>query len=252
MEVHHHPHIGKKKFKEYIIEGLMIFFAVTMGFFAEQFREYIVERKQEVEIMHNLVEDLHQDQLSLKSADNWYNNQLIPAGDSIKYLLNNPNTYSNDNSLYVNFRYVIRYLSIDVSVNNKTYNQLKNNKGFSLIQNKILIDSINKYYNNIDIIRGLEGYLFQEKQELRQILPKILNGNMYDQVVNEKDHVIRPINSLKSKEITEELKNELLIRLSDINSVSRNIVNRIMKLELQSKLLSEHISKNYEFKNRQD
>ena len=174
MEVHHHPQIGKKEFKEYIIEGLMIFFAVTMGFFAEQFREYIVERKQEVEIMHNLVEDLEQDQLSLKSADNWYSSQLIPAGDSIKYLLNNPNTYSNDNSLYVNFRYVIRYLSIDVSVNNKTYNQLKNNKGFSLIQNKILIDSINKYYNNIDIIRGLEGYLFQEKQELRQILPKIL------------------------------------------------------------------------------
>jgi hypothetical protein len=34
MEVHHHPnlHHEKKPWKEYILEGLMIFFAVTMGF----------------------------------------------------------------------------------------------------------------------------------------------------------------------------------------------------------------------------
>jgi len=32
MEVHHHPHVGKKALKEYLSEGLMIFFAVTMGF----------------------------------------------------------------------------------------------------------------------------------------------------------------------------------------------------------------------------
>src|SRR5919205_297932 len=40
MEVHHHPHVEKKNFKEYLLEGLMIFLAVTMGFFAENLREY--------------------------------------------------------------------------------------------------------------------------------------------------------------------------------------------------------------------
>ncbi len=35
MEVHHHPHVEKKAFKEYFLEFLMIFLAVTMGFFAE-------------------------------------------------------------------------------------------------------------------------------------------------------------------------------------------------------------------------
>jgi hypothetical protein len=39
MEVHHHPHLEKKNFKEYLLEGLMIFVAVTMGFFAEGIRE---------------------------------------------------------------------------------------------------------------------------------------------------------------------------------------------------------------------
>ena len=31
MEVHHHPKVEKKNFKEYLLEGLMIFLAVTLG-----------------------------------------------------------------------------------------------------------------------------------------------------------------------------------------------------------------------------
>jgi hypothetical protein len=43
MEVHHHPEVEKKALKDYILEGLMIFIAVTMGFFAESLREHINE-----------------------------------------------------------------------------------------------------------------------------------------------------------------------------------------------------------------
>lgn len=46
MEVHHHPDIEKKGLKEYLLEGLMIFLAVTLGFFAENFREHFAERKE--------------------------------------------------------------------------------------------------------------------------------------------------------------------------------------------------------------
>ncbi|MFX9061656.1 hypothetical protein ABTN34_17710 [Acinetobacter baumannii] len=45
MEVHHHPHAGKKSFKEYILEGIMIFIAVSMGFIAENIREHITDNK---------------------------------------------------------------------------------------------------------------------------------------------------------------------------------------------------------------
>jgi len=31
MEVHHHPHVEKKNFKEYFLEFVMIFLDVTMG-----------------------------------------------------------------------------------------------------------------------------------------------------------------------------------------------------------------------------
>ncbi|HSN09540.1 MAG TPA: hypothetical protein VLS85_10895, partial [Hanamia sp.] len=61
MEVHHHPHIEKKGFKEYFLEFLMIFLAVTMGFFAENIRESIKDKKQLNEYIESMVNDLQSD-----------------------------------------------------------------------------------------------------------------------------------------------------------------------------------------------
>src|SRR5436190_23831233 len=61
MEVHHHPHVEKKNFKEYLLEGLMIFLAVTLGFFAESFRENIIEKTREKEYMKEIVANLKYD-----------------------------------------------------------------------------------------------------------------------------------------------------------------------------------------------
>ena len=45
MEVHHHPKLDHKPWKEYFLEGLMIFIAVCMGFIAENIREHISDKK---------------------------------------------------------------------------------------------------------------------------------------------------------------------------------------------------------------
>jgi hypothetical protein len=58
MEVHHHPHPEKKTLKEYLLEGLMIFLAVSMGFIAENIREHIAEGEKEIEYMKSLVDDI--------------------------------------------------------------------------------------------------------------------------------------------------------------------------------------------------
>jgi hypothetical protein len=50
MEVHHHPELEKKGLKEYVLEGLMIFLAVMMGFVAENIRENISEHKRAAEL----------------------------------------------------------------------------------------------------------------------------------------------------------------------------------------------------------
>src|SRR5580704_3437652 len=65
MEVHHHPDVEKKGFKEYILEGLMIFIAVMMGFFAESLREHLSENSRAKEYATTLYSDLKEDTVSL-------------------------------------------------------------------------------------------------------------------------------------------------------------------------------------------
>jgi len=67
MEVHHHPEVEKKGFKEYLLEGLMIFIAVMMGFIAENVRESISEHNRAKEYAETMVEDLSADTALLKT-----------------------------------------------------------------------------------------------------------------------------------------------------------------------------------------
>jgi len=67
MEVHHHPdlHHEKKKFKEYFLECIMIFIAVTLGFFAETIRDGISERHRERDYIVGLINNLRDDTSNL-------------------------------------------------------------------------------------------------------------------------------------------------------------------------------------------
>ena len=67
MEVHHHPEVEKKGFKEYLSEGFMIFVAVMLGFFAENIREGIGERSRENEYMESYARDLKADTTNINS-----------------------------------------------------------------------------------------------------------------------------------------------------------------------------------------
>ena len=45
MEVHHHSRVEKKNFKEYFLELIMIFLAVTMAIIGENMREHLCDVK---------------------------------------------------------------------------------------------------------------------------------------------------------------------------------------------------------------
>jgi hypothetical protein len=71
MEVHHPHHVThKKKWNEYLLEFFMLFFAVFLGFVAENVREGLAERHQEKEYILGMVQNLKDDTAQL--------NQLIP------------------------------------------------------------------------------------------------------------------------------------------------------------------------------
>jgi len=89
MEVHHHPdlHHKEKPWKEYLLEGLMIFLAVTMGFFAESLREHIANKEKENQIIASLVRDLKKDTARLNDLINTYMPEHNRWTDSVnKYI----------------------------------------------------------------------------------------------------------------------------------------------------------------------
>jgi hypothetical protein len=65
MEVHHHSHSSRKKWTHYFWEFLMLFLAVTLGFFVENQREHYIEKQRAKEFAKSMVADLELDVYSL-------------------------------------------------------------------------------------------------------------------------------------------------------------------------------------------
>src|ERR1700685_3716080 len=99
MEVHHHPNVEKKNFKEYFLEFLMIFLAVTMGFFAESYREHIVEHDREKRYMENLYHDLIKDSASIQIELRLRKLEILSCSSLIKEL-GSPDSLSRPASIY--------------------------------------------------------------------------------------------------------------------------------------------------------
>jgi hypothetical protein len=157
MEVHHHPdlHHNRKKFKEYFLEFLMIFLAVTMGFIAENIRESIVENHSEKQYMTSLVRDLQLDTLELAKG-NLFRIQKIRALDSILNIL------AEQNASQVSW--VAYSLSRQFSTsrnfyqNSGTLDQLKNSGGLRLIRNRAIVDSIEAYDQQVRRMRSRDDF----------------------------------------------------------------------------------------------
>src|SRR3569833_2429058 len=89
MEVHHHPEIEKKGFKEYLLEGLMIFVAVMMGFIAESVRENITNGEHAKKLTVQLVRDLQND-TTILNKKMLYERTAAKRNDSLFDMLQQP------------------------------------------------------------------------------------------------------------------------------------------------------------------
>ena len=93
MEVHHHSggHHSDKHFKDYFLEFLMIFLAVSMGFLAENFREYITDKNHVEELAGQLKEDLMNDTANIHRLILLENVQIKRTDSLFDLLIQPPN-----------------------------------------------------------------------------------------------------------------------------------------------------------------
>jgi hypothetical protein len=174
MEVHHHSgsHAGKKNWKAYFFEFLMIFLAVTLGFFAESFREHLTERVKEKEFMRSMIEDLKADTAAINQATKG----LTDVFKNVDTLLTCLKSDSPDPAIINRVLSKSFWTYTGYSYNNRTIQQLKNAGNFRLIHNKLVGDSILLYDNWMNTIiltqyTDLKNTMYAYKEVEAKVVP---------------------------------------------------------------------------------
>jgi hypothetical protein len=246
MEVHHHPNIEKKNFKEYFLEFIMIFLAVTMGFFAENIREHFVNKEKENQYIKSFYEDLSNDERNLPELiESIRYSQLIP-GDSLPALLSKASTTTRANNIYRFFRIIIRQQGINVFVTSRTIEQLKNAGEMRLITNKQIADNLVDYYKDIAFVADLQQYLGAMKGDLLKGSRPLLNSFDYDKVSDSLDQIVDPPAALYLRSTNADVINDCLLGISNIKSLSRGITQMIIGIKRKAGNIKQLIHSKYE------
>jgi hypothetical protein len=178
MEVHHHSHAhGKKNWRTYVWEFLMLFLAVFCGFLAEYQLEHKIESNREKQYIESMVQDLSEDtaKMSIQIA---LNTDKVAAIDS---LLNNIfATPYTDSSLKIIYRLHTRLRGrYQVYFTKRTITQLQNSGGLRLIRNKGASDSIVVYDERCKQIETLWDVLFMAQIKARELEFKIFDPRYF-------------------------------------------------------------------------
>lgn len=147
MEVHHHAHTGhgKKTWKEYFWEFLMLFLAVFCGFLAEYQLEHKIERDRLKKFMYDMTKNLEYDRtrIAINLATNY---SLRSSLDSFRNeIQQNLLGKANIKKLY--------YYAFTASgggrvvFNKSTITQLRNSGQLRLVENDSLTNEIIDYYD---------------------------------------------------------------------------------------------------------
>jgi hypothetical protein len=241
MEVHHHPEVEKKGFKEYILEGLMIFIAVMMGFFAETIREGISDRSKGREYIKSFVQDLKSDTANFsylaafdkRKAEGL--SKMSPCYDTIT------NSHGTDGCVLPLVQ--VASYSLNMNFTDGTLQQLKNAGGFRLLT-KADRDSIDAYDHEVAAYRNFESTWFQESQNvMRTNFVKLLNFKTLDAMFPDSSqaHIVLPAAYPNNKALINEFFNDL--KLYEGANKFQGVM--LTKLKIRATMLIRHFEREY-------
>jgi hypothetical protein len=154
MEVHHPHHpTHKKKWSEYIIEFVMLFTAVTLGFFAENVREHqiVIERKNQNLLA--MVQDLKRDSVQLEQRIIEYT-KAIKTFENLKYAsyqYHNHQLSEPDFINYVTNQYDSSNIGDSFFSNNSAYKNTIATGSLSVITSLPIKQLIAEYYEELSV-----------------------------------------------------------------------------------------------------
>ena len=179
MEVHHHSH-RPKKWKEYITEFIMLFSAVTLGFFAENKREHLIEGNREKQYMQSLYEDLRKDTTILNNLIRYDTIQTAKLDTTNQLLIENRWDIDKIKLLYrLNLKTAgtIRY-----NLSERTSAQLKNAGGMRLVESQELSNKISEYWVKSENLKEYNTFVDELKFKAREMSYSIFDQKYYKDV----------------------------------------------------------------------
>jgi hypothetical protein len=245
MEVHAHTHTERKKWTHYLWEFLMLFLAVTLGFFVENQREHYIEHQREEQFIKSLFNDIASDTANIVKV---INTRTIKERmlDSISYMMNSPNPAGFIKQIYPYAVLIGRTLPYRFVPNDGTMQQLKNSGALRLIRNRAVVDSIAKY--DISVRNILGQYAVEENQieHYRTAGAKIFDALAFGEMIDENAAVVRPppdntsFQAYSSRELSEW--NYRIYGLNGINKANKRDLRLLLK---QATGLLELLKKKY-------
>jgi len=243
MEVHHHSH-HPKKWKEYITEFLMLFLAVSLGFFAENLRERQIEKHREISYLKNVHEDL---QLDLKNIDNVMNQNTVrlQAMDTLFKSISD-NTITNEDVYYY-----IRNLALRATFESSHVglDQIKSAGGLRMIKNPEIISGIQEYERSLDALEKLENVRERTLEQARFKMAAVFEPAIsYEMLIHQGTGIMRFNRTQKANAILQENKQavkELLNLVSFGLNSNRYLNNNLAKQKQNGQKLDSAILKEY-------
>jgi hypothetical protein len=174
MDVHYLPsnrHI--KSAKEYILDFLIMFLAVILGFIANDARQSHIEKTKAKEYARLLYDDLKSDQSAIQLTFNdkeWIESKY----DSVEAVLATKDIRGSNEFIY----YVERYLAKNQKFTSQdiTYQQSRYNGNEPVIKNLKLNKNIATYYRLYSQYRAAESsYETSGKNDLSEIESRLFN-----------------------------------------------------------------------------
>jgi hypothetical protein len=181
MEVHQHAHHGgKKNWKSYFWEFLMLFLAVFCGFLAENQREHMVEQQREKQYMKSMLDDLKRDTAEINavvSSIDRYFDPVLKKSIVLLYLDHFPD--STIKEMYDTVPKSTRFFTI--TFQNNTVTQLKNSGNLRLIRNKEITDSLAKYWNECEYLINTQLASYETTRiRSKELVFSLFNFNYFE------------------------------------------------------------------------
>ncbi|MBL7835123.1 MAG: hypothetical protein JNK18_14280 [Cyclobacteriaceae bacterium] len=192
------PRVFKKQWGEYLLQFIMLFLAVFLGFVAENIRENNIDKETERVYMQNMLYDLQAD--TTIYSDYFSRTAVIyDLVDTIAVLIKKPARERNTSKLVYSAR-ILTAKWRQITLVTRTYEEMKSSGHLRLIQNKEISGKVSSYYNSLAVLDTYNNVGVIWSNNYAQAMAKLFDGAALLEIIKKKKKINLPDEAMISED----------------------------------------------------